>query len=70
MFRFLYPQKILFISCIISYIFVSICTCRGSHPAIITSTTVEVVVPHSVVPAIRGEDGACLKQIRQVHSLS
>ncbi|GLU16005.1 hypothetical protein SLE2022_324550 [Rubroshorea leprosula] len=37
----------------------------GSQPAIITSTTVEVVVPRSLVPIIHGEDGACLKQIRQ-----
>ncbi|EEF52201.1 KH domain-containing protein HEN4 [Ricinus communis] len=37
-----------------------------NHPAIITSTTVEVVVPRSVVPVIYGEDGACLKQIRQI----
>ncbi|KAJ0085305.1 hypothetical protein Patl1_08747 [Pistacia atlantica] len=38
----------------------------GSQPAIITSTTVEVVVPRSLVPIIEGEDGACLKQIRQI----
>lgn len=38
----------------------------GSQPAIITSTTVEVVVPRSLVPIIYGEDGACLKQIRQI----
>uniref|UniRef100_A0A5B7AWQ7 K Homology domain-containing protein n=1 Tax=Davidia involucrata TaxID=16924 RepID=A0A5B7AWQ7_DAVIN len=38
----------------------------GSHPAIITNTTVEVVVPRSVVPAIYGEDGGCLKQIREI----
>ncbi|GLU16002.1 hypothetical protein SLE2022_324520 [Rubroshorea leprosula] len=37
----------------------------GGQPAIITSTTVEVVVPRSLVPIIHGEDGACLKQIRQ-----
>ncbi|XP_062099241.1 KH domain-containing protein HEN4-like isoform X2 [Humulus lupulus] len=37
-----------------------------SQPAIITSSTVEVVIPHSVVPAIYGEDGECLKQIRQI----
>lgn len=43
--------------------------CRGNQPAIITSTTVEVVVPRSLVPIIQGEDGACLKQIRQVHSV-
>ncbi|PON68318.1 Polyribonucleotide nucleotidyltransferase [Parasponia andersonii] len=39
---------------------------RGNQPAIITSTTVEVVVPRSVVPVIYGEDGECLKQIRQI----
>ncbi|GMH13654.1 hypothetical protein Nepgr_015495 [Nepenthes gracilis] len=38
----------------------------GSQPAIITNTTVEVVVPSSIVPAIYGEDGGCLKQIRQI----
>ncbi|BFG19558.1 hypothetical protein CerSpe_058320 [Prunus speciosa] len=38
----------------------------GSQPAIITNTTVEVVVPSSLVPVINGEDGECLKQIRQI----
>ncbi|XP_058069594.1 RNA-binding KH domain-containing protein RCF3-like isoform X2 [Magnolia sinica] len=38
----------------------------GSQSAVITSTTVEVVVPRSVVPSIYGEDGGCLKQIRQI----
>ncbi|XP_043713044.1 RNA-binding KH domain-containing protein RCF3-like [Telopea speciosissima] len=38
----------------------------GSQPAVITSTTVEVVVPRSLVPSIYGEDGGCLKQIRQI----
>ncbi|XVF64265.1 hypothetical protein PTKIN_Ptkin09bG0154600 [Pterospermum kingtungense] len=38
----------------------------GSRPAIITNTTFEVVVPRSLVPIIYGEDGACLKQIRQI----
>ncbi|KAM7516917.1 hypothetical protein LguiA_006500 [Lonicera macranthoides] len=38
----------------------------GAHPAIITNTTVEVVVPRSVVPVIYGEDGGCLKQIREI----
>ncbi|CAN1156757.1 KH domain-containing protein HEN4 [Linum perenne] len=36
------------------------------HTAITTSTTVEVVVPRSIVPVIYGEDGACLMQIRQI----
>lgn len=44
--------------------------CRGSHQAIITNTTVEVVVPRSAVPAIYGEDGGCLKQIREVHLMA
>ncbi|KAJ9166403.1 hypothetical protein P3X46_021167 [Hevea brasiliensis] len=35
-------------------------------PAIITSTTVQVVIPRSVVPVIYGEDGSCLKQIHQI----
>uniref|UniRef100_A0A803NGC6 K Homology domain-containing protein n=1 Tax=Cannabis sativa TaxID=3483 RepID=A0A803NGC6_CANSA len=39
---------------------------RVGPPAVVSSTTVEVVVPHSVVPAIYGEDGECLKQIRQI----
>ncbi|XP_022853271.1 KH domain-containing protein HEN4-like isoform X1 [Olea europaea var. sylvestris] len=38
----------------------------GNHPAIITCTTVEVVVPRSVVPAIYGEEGECLRQIREI----
>ncbi|KAK4428723.1 RNA-binding KH domain-containing protein RCF3 [Sesamum alatum] len=38
----------------------------GNQPAIITSTTVEVVVPRFVVPAIYGEDGGCLRQIREI----
>lgn len=42
--------------------------CRVSHPTIITSNTVEVIVPRTLVPIIYGEDGACLKQIRQVYS--
>ncbi|XP_059631198.1 KH domain-containing protein HEN4-like [Cornus florida] len=37
-----------------------------SHQAIITNTTVEVVVPRSLVPAIYGEDGGCLQQIREI----
>lgn len=32
----------------------------------ITSTTVEVVVPRSVIPAIYGEGGGCLRQICEV----
>ncbi|XP_062158308.1 RNA-binding KH domain-containing protein RCF3-like [Alnus glutinosa] len=38
----------------------------GSQSTIITSTTLEVVVPSSIVPIIYGEDGECLKQIRQI----
>ncbi|KAK1300498.1 KH domain-containing protein [Acorus calamus] len=38
----------------------------GNQPAVITSTTVEVVVPQAVVPDIRGVDGGSLKQIRQI----
>ncbi|KAK4276946.1 hypothetical protein QN277_015031 [Acacia crassicarpa] len=37
-----------------------------SQQPIITSTTVEVVVPRALVPAICGEDGECLKQICQI----
>ncbi|KAL9268585.1 KH domain-containing protein [Drosera capensis] len=38
----------------------------GSQEAIITNTTVEVIVPSAVIPAIYGEGGGCLKQIRQI----
>ncbi|KAK1441405.1 hypothetical protein QVD17_07269 [Tagetes erecta] len=38
----------------------------GNHQAIITNTTVEVVVPRTVVPSIYGEDGGCLKQILEI----
>ncbi|XP_022975989.1 KH domain-containing protein HEN4-like [Cucurbita maxima] len=38
----------------------------GNNPAIITSTTVEVAVPRDLVPVICGENGECLKQIRQI----
>ncbi|KAA8538242.1 hypothetical protein F0562_027935 [Nyssa sinensis] len=38
----------------------------GSHPAIITNTTVEVVIPRSLLPSIYGEAGGCLKQIREI----
>ncbi|GFP84111.1 kh domain-containing protein at4g18375 [Phtheirospermum japonicum] len=38
----------------------------GNQPAVITNTKVEVVVPRYVVPAIYGEDGGCLRQIREI----
>ncbi|XP_042489510.1 KH domain-containing protein HEN4-like [Macadamia integrifolia] len=38
----------------------------GSQPSFITNTTVEVVVPRSLVSLIYGADGGCLKQIRQI----
>ncbi|KAL6953525.1 hypothetical protein U1Q18_016458 [Sarracenia purpurea var. burkii] len=38
----------------------------GSHLAIITNTTVEVVVPRSIISVIYGEDGGSLKQIREI----
>ncbi|KAF5190689.1 Rna-binding kh domain-containing protein rcf3 [Thalictrum thalictroides] len=38
----------------------------GSQPAIITSTTIEVIVPRAIVPSLYGEDGNTLKQIRQI----
>lgn len=38
----------------------------GSQQAVITNTTIEVVVPSSLVPSIYGEDGGCLRQIRQI----
>ncbi|KAK6940313.1 K Homology domain, type 1, partial [Dillenia turbinata] len=37
----------------------------GGQPAIITNTTVEVVVPCSVVPVLEREDGRCLKEVRK-----
>lgn len=40
--------------------------CSGSQPAVITNTTVDVVVPRSLVPAIYGEEGGCLRRIREV----
>lgn len=38
----------------------------GNQHAVITSTTVEVVVPRFVVPSIYGEEGGCLRQIREI----
>ncbi|OIW14572.1 hypothetical protein TanjilG_32914 [Lupinus angustifolius] len=38
----------------------------GGRQPIITSTTVEVVVPRKLVPVIYGEDGECLKQILEI----
>ncbi|XP_071710911.1 RNA-binding KH domain-containing protein RCF3-like isoform X2 [Rutidosis leptorrhynchoides] len=38
----------------------------GNHQAIITNTTVEVVVPRHLVPIIYGEDGGCVRQIREI----
>ena len=54
---------------LILFIFILLNICRGSHLAIITNTTVEVVVPRTIVPVIYGEDGGCLKQIREVYLL-
>jgi hypothetical protein len=47
---------------------VYVLSCRGSQP-IITSTTVEVVVPRALVAEIYGENGECLRQILQVRPL-
>ncbi|KAL8490304.1 hypothetical protein ACS0TY_025513 [Phlomoides rotata] len=38
----------------------------GNQPTLVTNTTMEVVVPRFVVPAIIGEDGACLEQVLEV----
>ncbi|XP_074279194.1 RNA-binding KH domain-containing protein RCF3-like [Silene latifolia] len=38
----------------------------GGQQPFITNTTVEVVVPSSLIPSICGEDGGCLRQIRQI----
>ncbi|MED6207663.1 hypothetical protein PIB30_037798 [Stylosanthes scabra] len=38
----------------------------GGGQPIITSTTVEVVVPRKLVPVIYGEDGQCLKHILEI----
>ncbi|KAL5559875.1 hypothetical protein UlMin_036086 [Ulmus minor] len=37
-----------------------------NQPPIITNTTVEVIVPRTIVPAIYGDDGECMKQLRQI----
>ncbi|KAG0467838.1 hypothetical protein HPP92_017166 [Vanilla planifolia] len=38
----------------------------GSQPAVITHTTVDVVVPRAIVPSIYGEDGVCLRRICEI----
>ncbi|XP_008807925.2 KH domain-containing protein HEN4-like [Phoenix dactylifera] len=38
----------------------------GSHTTVITNTTVDVVVPRSLVPSIYGEEGGCLRRIREI----
>lgn len=38
----------------------------ASQPAVITSTTIEVVVPQSLVPSLYGEDEFCINKIREV----
>lgn len=38
----------------------------GNQPAIVTHTTVDVVVPRALVPSIYGEDGDCLRRIREI----
>ncbi|ONK75474.1 uncharacterized protein A4U43_C03F17240 [Asparagus officinalis] len=38
----------------------------GNHQAVITSTTVDVVVPRALVPSIYGEDGVCLRRICEI----
>ncbi|KAK8957127.1 KH domain-containing protein [Platanthera zijinensis] len=38
----------------------------GNQPAIVTHTTVDVVVPRALVPSIYGEDGDCLRHIREI----
>ncbi|XP_020582267.1 KH domain-containing protein HEN4-like [Phalaenopsis equestris] len=38
----------------------------GNQSALATHTTVDVVVPRALVPSIYGEDGGCLRRIREI----
>ncbi|OAY84246.1 RNA-binding KH domain-containing protein RCF3-like [Ananas comosus] len=38
----------------------------ANQPPVITNTTVDVVVPRSLVPSLYGEDGGCLRRIREI----
>ena len=40
--------------------------CSGSRSAIVTNTTVEIVVPENVIGSVYGENGSNLARLRQV----
>lgn len=42
--------------------------CSGSKSAIVTNTTVDIIVPEHVMGAVYGENGCNLSRIRQVFS--
>lgn len=45
--------------------------CSGSKSAIVTNTTVEIMVPEDVIGSVYGENGSNLNRLRQViHTLS
>lgn len=45
--------------------------CSGSKSAIVTNTTVEIIVPENVIRSVYGENGSNLARLRQVtHALS
>lgn len=43
--------------------------CSGSKTAIVTNTTVQIVVPDDVIGSVYGENGSNLARLRQVHNL-
>lgn len=49
----------------ISYFLFSVCS--GSKSAIVTNTTVEIVVPEDTIDSVYGENGSNLARLRQVH---
>lgn len=43
--------------------------CSGSKTAIVTNTTVQIVVPDDVIGSVYGENGSNLARLRQVRNL-
>ena len=43
--------------------------CSGGRSAIVTNTTVQIVVPENVIGSVYGENGSNLARLRQVHML-
>lgn len=43
--------------------------CSGSKTAIVTNTTVQIVVPEDVIGSVYGENGSNLARLRQVPNL-